>query len=111
VLRADDYDGELAARYGWAIRALPAIALGDVVGSLAHRIARFPAAGHVVVKNRVNAVALAPAEEIRCDSDLVIEGLRHPEARGRIRAALQRGFQTREAEVTLARMLGDPPDR
>jgi enoyl-CoA hydratase/carnithine racemase len=111
MLSAEDYDAELAERYGWINRALPADELGDFVGSLAHRIARFPAAGHVAVKDRVNAIALAPAEDFRRDSDLFGEGVRGPEVQGRIGAAIQRGFQTRDAEIALARMLGDLADR
>jgi enoyl-CoA hydratase/carnithine racemase len=111
LLSADDYDADLAERYGWINRALPADELGDFVSSLAHRIARFPAAGQVVVKERVNAIALAPAEDFRRDSDLFLEGVRTPESQGLIRAAMKRGFQTREAEMALARMLGDLTDR
>jgi enoyl-CoA hydratase/carnithine racemase len=111
MLSAEDYDAELAERYGWINRALPAEALGDFVGSLAHRIARFPAAGHVAVKDRVNAIALAPAEDFRRDSDLFGEGVRDPEAQSRIRAALHRGFQSREAEMALARMLDELAER
>jgi enoyl-CoA hydratase/carnithine racemase len=107
ILGAGDYDAELAAAYGWINLALPASELGDFVGSLAHRIARFPAAGRAVVKERVNAIALAPAEEFRRDSDLFGESVRDPEAQGRIRAAMKRGFQTRDVELSLARMLGD----
>jgi enoyl-CoA hydratase/carnithine racemase len=111
MLSAEDYDAELAERYGWINRALPADELGDFVSSLARRIARFPAAGQVVVKQRVNAIALAPAEEFRRDSDLFGEGVRNPEAQSRIQAAMKRGFQTRDAELALARMLGDLADR
>ena len=110
ILTADDYDAELAERYGWINRALPADALGDFVRSLAHRIAKFPAAGHVAVKDRVNAIALAPAEDFRRDSALFGEGVANPEAQSRIRAAMKRGFQTRDAEMALARMLGDLDD-
>jgi enoyl-CoA hydratase/carnithine racemase len=110
MLSAEDYDADLAERYGWINRALPADALGDFVRSLAHRIARFPAAGHVAAKNRVNAVALAPVEDFRRDSDLFLEGSRNPEAQRRIQAALHRGFQTRDAEMALARVLGDLAD-
>ena len=98
-------------RYGWINRALPADELGDFVSSLAQRIARFPAAGHAAVKDRVNAIALAPAEDFRRDSDLFGEGVRDPEAQSRIQAAMKRGFQTRDAEMALARMLGDLADR
>ena len=107
ILSAEDYDAEMAERYGWINRALSENALGDFVKSLAHRIASFPAAGHVVIKDRVNAIALAPAEDFRRDSDLFAEGVRNPEAQSRIQAAMKRGFQTREAEMTLAQMLGE----
>ena len=107
MLGAEDYNAELAERYGWINRALPANALGDFVRSLAHRIARFPAAGLAQVKDRVNAITLAPVEDFRRDSDLFGEGARNPEAQRRFGAALKHGFQTRDAEMDLARLLGD----
>ena len=85
--------------------------LGDFVSSLAHRIARFPAAGQVVVKDRVNAIALAPVDDFRRDSELFLEGVRTPESQGLIQAAMKRGFQTRGAEMDLARLVGDLADR
>ena len=111
LLSAEDYDADTAERYGWVNRALPASALDGFVRSLAHRIAGFPAAGRVAIKDRVNAIALAPVEDFRRDSDLFGEGVREPEAQRRIRAAMARGFQTRETEMALARMLGDLADR
>jgi enoyl-CoA hydratase/carnithine racemase len=107
MLSAEDYDADLAERYGWINRALPADELGDFVSSLAQRIASFPAAGHVVVKERVNAIALAPVEDFRRDSDLFGEGVRAQDAQRRIGVAMERGLQTRDAELALARMLGD----
>ena len=107
MLSADDYDADLAERYGWINRALPAGELGDFVRSLAHRISRFPAAGHVVVKERVNAIALPPVEDIRRVSDLFLDGVRSGEFETRMRAAMKSGFQTRDAELKLARLLAD----
>jgi enoyl-CoA hydratase/carnithine racemase len=107
MLSAQDYSAELAERYGWINRALPKAVLGDFVRSLAQRIASFPATGHAAVKDRVNAIALAPTEDFRRDSDAFGEAVRHPQAQSRIRAAMSHGFQTREGEMTLARMLGD----
>jgi enoyl-CoA hydratase/carnithine racemase len=105
MLSADDYDADLAERYGWINRALPASALGSFVESLAHRIAGYPAAGHVTVKERVNAVGLAPVEEFRRDSQLFLEGVRRPEYQQRMGVAMKRGFQTRDAEMSLPRLL------
>ncbi len=107
MLSGEDYDADLAERYGWINRALPAAALDDFVKSLAHRIAGFPAAGQLAVKDRINAITLAPVEDFRRDSDLFGEGVRAPEAQSRIQAAMKRGFQTRDAEMSLARMLGE----
>jgi enoyl-CoA hydratase/carnithine racemase len=107
MLSARDYDSDLAERYGWINRALPAAELDNFVRALAHRIASFPAAGQVMVKDRVNAIALASAEDFRRDSDLFGEGSRHPEAQRRFQAAFKHGFQTRDAELDLAGMLGE----
>src|ERR1700726_4110971 len=51
LLSADDYDAELAERYGWINRALPAATLSDFVSSLAHLVAGFPAEGRIAVKS------------------------------------------------------------
>jgi enoyl-CoA hydratase/carnithine racemase len=42
MLSADDYNAEIAERYGWINRALPASELSDFVRSLALRVASFP---------------------------------------------------------------------
>ena len=96
LLSADDYDADVAERYGWINRALPVAVLGQSVRSLAHRIASFPAAGRTALKNRIDAIGLAPADDFRRDSDLFLERARDPETQRRIRIAMARGFQTRK---------------
>ena len=105
MLSAQDYDAELAERYGWINRALPAQELRHFVRSLAHRIAGFPAAGLAALKARVNAIALAPADDFRRDSDLFLECARDLETQRRIRLAMARGFQTRDGEMALPEMV------
>ena len=107
MLSAQDYDADLAERYGWINRALPATDLNDFVRSLALRIAGFPAMGHAVVKERVNAIALPTVEDIRRDSDLFLEGTRTNEFQELTKAAMKRGFQTRDAEMDLAGLVGE----
>jgi enoyl-CoA hydratase/carnithine racemase len=106
MLSAEDFDAELAERYGWINRALPGDELEDFVGSLARRIAKFPKVGHSLVKDRVNAIALAPIEDFERDSDLFAEYVRAPEAQALIAAAMKRGLQTRDAELEFDRVLG-----
>jgi enoyl-CoA hydratase/carnithine racemase len=108
MLSAEDYNADSAERYGWINRALPGEELGEFVRSLARRIASFPASGHIAIKDRVNAIALAPAEDFLRDTEVFGAGLRNPEAQNLIQAAFKRGLQTRDAELDLARMLGGP---
>jgi hypothetical protein len=64
--------------------------IDDFATTIAHRIARFPAAGQAVVKDRVNAVALPPVEGIEIPISL-------PKACAILR--LKRGFQSRDGET------------
>jgi len=107
MLSAEDYDAERAERYGWINRALPAGSLSGFVRSLALRIASFPAAAQAIIKDRVNAIALAPVEDFRRDSDLFLEAGRNPETQQRNQAAMKRGLQTRDAEMDFARLVGE----
>lgn len=107
MLSACDYDAELAERYGWINRALPADVLDEFVRSLAHRIAAFPAAGRRALKERVNAIALASEQDFRSDSDLFGELVRTPEAQSRTQLAMKHGFQTPDGELALGKMLSE----
>jgi enoyl-CoA hydratase/carnithine racemase len=101
MLSADDYDADVAERYGWINRALPAAALEEFVRTLAHRIADFPPAGRTALRERVNAISLAPAGDLRRDSDLFLECARDHESQRRMQVALARGFQTHDGEMRL----------
>jgi enoyl-CoA hydratase/carnithine racemase len=110
ILSGGDYDAVLAERYGWVNRALPMAELSDFVRSLAHRIAQYPTFGRAIAKDRVNAIALAPADDFRRDSDLFVEAARIPSTQDRIQAAMKHGFQTRAGELDLTRMLDGLPE-
>jgi enoyl-CoA hydratase/carnithine racemase len=107
LLSADDYDAELAERYGWVNRTLPSRDLETFVHALAHRIARFPTAGQVAIKDRINAITLASPADFGRDSDLFAEEVHNAETQHLIQTAMQRGLQTREGELDLAGMVVD----
>jgi len=109
LLSAGDYDADLAERYGWINRALPASALGAFVQALARRVASFPAAGLRAIKDRVNAITLASSDDFRRDSDLFAEEASNVETQHRIQAAMRRGLQTRDAEMVFANVIADLP--
>jgi enoyl-CoA hydratase/carnithine racemase len=94
VLSGQDYDADLAERYGWINRALPAKELDGFVSSLAQRVAAFPTASLAILKERVNAIGLAPAADFRRDAELFVDCARSPETQARVQAAMKRGFQT-----------------
>jgi len=106
MLSAQDYDADLAERYGWINRALPANELGNFVNSLAQRIAKFPASGRAVVKQRVNAISLPSIDDFRRDTALFYEGVQNRDYQEWMEAAMKHGFQDRKAELDLGKMLG-----
>jgi enoyl-CoA hydratase/carnithine racemase len=109
IASADDYDAGLAERYGWINRALPDEELEPYVTALAHRVARFPQAALLMLKQRVNAITLASEGDYRRDSELFGEGFQEGgEARARTAMLIKRGLQTRsETELNLGRVLGE----
>ena len=105
LLSADDYDADLAERYGWVNRSLEPDALAPFVSALAERIAAFPAAGLWANKQRVDAISLATVEDFRRDSEMFGEAVNKPDVKQRMEAALKLGLQTREAEMDWGRVI------
>jgi enoyl-CoA hydratase/carnithine racemase len=93
LLGANDYDGDLAERYGWVNRALPDDELEPFVFELANRIASFPREGLLAIKERINAITLASDADFRCDYELFGKLVRQAEPARRIRVMLERGMQ------------------
>jgi len=83
-----------------------------VKAALPHRIPGFPAAAHAIVKERVNAIGHASAEEFRCDSDSFVDVEKNSGVQGRTRAAMKRGSCTsiRTWRTSLICAFGDHED-
>ncbi|MDP9077669.1 MAG: enoyl-CoA hydratase/isomerase family protein [Bacteroidota bacterium] len=105
---SQDYTADMAERYGWINQALPDDELASYVSTLAHRIAGFPLQGLLDIKERINAIALAPIEDYRRDSELFGKAVQNPETKERYKAILDLGFQhPGNTELNLGKVLGE----
>ena len=95
VLSSNDFDAELAERYGWINRAVPDADLDEFVDSLATRIASFAPDAVRVAKQAINEVCLPAADAIRADAVRFQSLVRTPEAQSRAKHLFVEGFQTR----------------
>jgi enoyl-CoA hydratase/carnithine racemase len=102
ILGADDFDAELAERYGWINRALPKSELWPFVDRLTRRIATFPSTAIALAKAAVDTDTDGLLEEHR----LFGRALATPAATATIREFLRSGGQTRAGELDLGNRLG-----
>lgn len=110
ILGSEDFDADLAERYGWINRALPDGELDGFVDRLAQRIAGFPRDGVLAAKAAVNGITVASPDEVRGDAQLFQRLLRTDAARVRAGQLFELGLQTRgPLELNLGRALGDLP--
>jgi enoyl-CoA hydratase/carnithine racemase len=106
VLGGDDFSAELAERYGYINRALPAEEIGPFVENLAYRIASFPAESIALNKQSVlNAEEMSILDGLLEESYLFGKSAALPESKRRMRQALKNGLQTYEGELELQRLL------
>jgi enoyl-CoA hydratase/carnithine racemase len=101
VLGCGDVDAEEAAAIGYVNRVLDDEQLMPFVRALAERIAGMPADALRLAKESVDC-ALPPVEPgLLAEGDRFNESVALPGARARMRDFLERGGQTREAELNL----------
>lgn len=94
IVGADDFDADLAERYGWINRALPDAELDGFVERLAKRIAGFPPAGVKAAKRAINEITLPNRADVRSDSATFLGLVASSESRERLDYLTQRGLQT-----------------
>src|SRR5437763_15797427 len=110
VLGCEDFPAELAERYGYLNRALPAAELGPFVERLARRIASFPAEAIALAKASVAAAELPTVEGLLEEAHYFNQSLATSPAQERMQRFLALGGQTREVELDLGGLvekLGD----
>src|SRR3989454_3681833 len=101
VLGCEDFPAELAERYGYLNRALPAAELGPFVERLARRIASFPAEAIALAKASVSAAELPTFEGLLEEAHCFNQALATRAAQERMQRFLALGGQTREVELDL----------
>src|SRR6202048_1567409 len=107
VLGANDFDGDTAAQYGYANRALPDAELDGFVDALARRVATFDARAIAAAKRLINQVSLPSADNLLSALNSFQTALTWPEALQRVEALLKQGLQQdRNFERQWPAMLG-----
>jgi enoyl-CoA hydratase/carnithine racemase len=101
VLGCEDFDAELAERYGWINRALPAAEIAPFVERLARRIAAFPPQAVRLAKRAVDAAGGTLEDGLLEESHCFNLTLADPQLDVRMEGALAAGAQTREGEMDL----------
>ena len=101
VLGCEDFDAELAERYGWINRALPAAEIGPFVERLARRIAAFPPRAVQLAKRAVDAAGGSLEDGLLEEAHCFNLTLADPQLDARMEGALAAGAQTREGEMDL----------
>ena len=93
VLSGNDFDGDLAERYGYVNRAFADADLDRFVDSLARRIASFDKQTLADIKALVNVSSLPPDAELGAQWDQFIVSVGRPQAQERIRTLMEWGLQ------------------
>jgi enoyl-CoA hydratase/carnithine racemase len=107
ILGANDFDGDMAERYGYVNRALPDAELDGFVDGLARRIASFDRPAIAAAKRLVNEVSLPSADRLLDAITSFGNALSWPETQQRVQTLLKLGLQQDiEFEKRWPEMLG-----
>jgi len=106
VLGCEDFSAEVAERYGYVNRALPAKEIGSFVDALAHRIASFPAEAIALAKRSVAAAESSPVDGLLEEAHCFNQTLATDEAKRRMSRFMEMGGQTPRVERRLGRIAG-----
>jgi enoyl-CoA hydratase/carnithine racemase len=94
VLGCGDFRADVAERYGYVNRALPAEEITYFVTSLAYRIATFPAETIAMAKQAVAMADVGIEDDLVREEALFLQSVHTDVAKRRMAAALPAGMQT-----------------
>ena len=83
VLSADDFDADIAERYGWVNRTLDDNDLDSFVDALVKRLASFDGKTLATAKAQINRFGMPTAAELQSSNDMIFPMLAWPDAQAR----------------------------
>lgn len=104
ILGGIDMDSDMAERWGYLNRALPANEIGPFVDNLARRIASFPVEAVRLAKESINSATKPLAEGLADESYLFQQLIRTESGRRNMERFLKIGGQTREGELRIGEL-------
>ncbi|MEG8275299.1 enoyl-CoA hydratase/isomerase family protein [Streptomyces sp. AHA2] len=91
---AEDFDGDLAERYGYVNRAVPDADFDDFVTAFVNRVSRFDRRAIEELKQWVDPLTLPDDEEFPPQLDAFFEAVARPEVLARIGRLFEQGLQS-----------------
>jgi enoyl-CoA hydratase/carnithine racemase len=102
LVGGEDFDGELAERYGYVNRAIPDDEFVNFIDDFARRVSAFDRQGLMDIKHFVDKVSLPDDEEFPPQMEAFRGAVARPAAQERVRRLLDLGLQQRsELELNL----------
>ena len=80
---ADDFDADIAERYGWVNRTLNDVDLDSFVDTLVRRLASFDRETLAAARAQVNRFGMPTAAELQSSNDMIFPLLGLPDAQAR----------------------------
>src|SRR5215471_8422715 len=106
VLSADDFDADIAERYGWVNRTLDDDQLDSFVDTLIRRLASFDRETLGAAKAQINRVGMPTAAELQSSNDMFFSILAWPSAQARRAKIRNIGYGVRsDFELNFGRYL------
>jgi enoyl-CoA hydratase/carnithine racemase len=107
LLGGDDFDGELAERYGYVNRAIPDAQFVEFVDTFAERVSSFDPLALAGIKRFVNDTSL-PDAPLTAEMDAFTEAVARPATQSIVAKAVGEGFQQRgDLELNLGAYIGN----
>jgi len=106
VLTADDFDADIAERYGWVNRTLEDKDLDSFVDALSRRLASFGGKTLATAKAQINRFGMPTAAELQSSNDMIFPMLAWPDAQARRTKLRDIGYGARsDFELNFGRYL------